>query len=137
MARIYLNKTHPGLFRGILAVALSHYLAGVLIFYGTLAGPPRHNIFLSWLFTAAFFVVGSIQLYGLFAPHYIWVRRGLLLGLALIGWLAVVFISAISTTLKNPETIRLAWLVTPWPFWAYAQYLQLEEPPENPTSEIK
>lgn len=134
MPKVYLRKTHPGLFKGVLSVALTHLLLSSLLLYGTLAAH-RNNVNLSLLFIGAFMVISGTILYGLFAPHYRWVRIGLMLGFVFILFLSVSFLLAIGANLGRSEVIRYSWLIAPWPLFAYLQLIQLEEPPENPMSE--
>lgn len=135
MAKIHLEKTHPGLFKGILAIALTHLFVGGLIAYSLTQYLP-HRPELAFFFVGSFFIVAFCIIYGLKAPHYKFVRRGLIAGLALITFLAIVFTLSVSLTLNQEQTIRLAWLVPPWALWAYMHVLCLEEPPSNPSSEV-
>jgi hypothetical protein len=137
MPAIHLNKTHPQLFSVIFGFAVTHIAIGSLMLYGFLTTPaPTHrNPALGLAFITAFFVVAAIQLYGLLAPHYTWVRRGLLAGLALIGFLSLAFGLSIATKLNETQIKQLAWVFPPWGLLALAHYLALIEPPENPMSE--
>jgi hypothetical protein len=136
MPAIYLNKTHPGLFKAVLGLAVTHVAIGGLMLYGLLTTPAstHHNPALGLAFISAFFVIAAIQLYGLYAPHYAWVRIGLIFGLALIGFLALVFGLSIGLKLSSTQTKQLAWLFPPWGLLAGAHYLCITEPPINPST---
>lgn len=130
MARVYLHKTHPGLFYWILAIALTHFSVGGLMLYALLYTPAstHSNPGLGMAFIAAFFVAGSLQLYGILAPHYRYIRGGLIMGLALISFLALTFTLSVGLKLGELQIKQLAWLIPPWPLWAFSHYLALGEP---------
>jgi hypothetical protein len=136
MPQIHLNKTHPNLYKAIFAHALCHYAVGGLILYSALVLTPRRPL-MAYLFIALFFIIGTILIYGLKAPHYRFVRYGLIAGLAVIGFLAVVFSLSVGLTLSEEQTIRLSWLLPPWLYWVYQHILCLLEPPFNPESETE
>jgi hypothetical protein len=136
MPAIHLNKTHPGLFRAIRSIALTHFGVGSLLLYGSVS-VVRTNPALAWGFIGAFYAITAMLVYGLYAPTYRWVRRGLILGLLLITFLSIIFAVSIGATLTESQTIRLAWILPPWLSWSYQHFLCLAEPPENPMAEGK
>jgi hypothetical protein len=135
MPAIHLNKTHPGLFKAVLGMAVTHIAIGGLMLYAFLTTGIHKNPILGITFITAFFVVGAIQLYGLLAPHYTWVRSGLILGLGLIGFLSLAFAPSIALKISDLEVKRIAWLMPPWGMLAWMHYLCVIEPPSNPSSE--
>jgi hypothetical protein len=135
MPAIHLNKTHPGLFKAVLGLTLTHIAIGGLMLYGFLTNPVHKNPVLGITFITAFFVVGGIQLYGLLARRYTWIRSGLILGLGLIGFLSLAFALSIAAKISDLEVRRIAWLMPPWGMLAWMHYLCTIEPPRNPSSE--
>ena len=134
MPRLDLSKLHPNLYRAIMGHAVAHAAVGGFILYSSITLGTRRP-FLVWFFVFAFFFIAAVLVYGLRAPHYTFVRYGLVLGLALIGFLALVFSFSVGLTLNEEQTIRLAFLVPPWGYWAWQHQLCLQEPPANPNSE--
>ena len=135
MPAIHLNKTHPGLFKAVLGLAITHVAIGGLMLYGFLTTSTHKSPVLGVTFISAFFVVGALQLYGLLARRYTWIRSGLILGLGLIGFLSLAFALSIGLKISDLQVKRIAWLMPPWGMLAWMHYLCVIEPPQNPTSE--
>jgi hypothetical protein len=135
MPAIHLTKTHPGLFKAVLGLALTHVAIGGLMLYAFLTNTAQENPVLGVTFISAFFVVGALQLYGLFRPRYTWIRSGLILGLGLIGFLSLAFALSIGLKISDLQVKRIAWLIPPWGMLAWMHYLCTIEPPTNPSSE--
>ena len=136
MPAIHLNKTHPILFQAIFAIALTHLSVGGLMLHAVASLGARNPV-LAAFFITAFFVIGLMMLYGLLRPSYDWVRRGLTVGLLLIGFLSIAFVLSVGRTLNEEQTTRLAWIIPPWLWWAASHLLGLMEPPSNPVSGVK
>lgn len=125
--RVYLRRTHPGLFLGVMGIGATHLVAGGLLLLAPKLTP------LTAAFVAPFFAVGAAIIYGTLSGRYRGLTRpALLVGLVWTSFFGIAFAMSVVTSLNAVQTRQLSWLIAPWEFWSFAHFVAVSEVPANP-----
>lgn len=127
---INIRKTHPQLYKTIVACSLVYVSVGLL----ALTSPKTSLV--GTILSSVFIVIGISKMVVLHRLSYKFLQIIQTVGLIYSLFYAILFVVYSGISFQSSEVRSIAWLLPTWIFWVHTQAMTILEPPVNPATEI-